>query len=317
MSEGTIYFEFRPPSWPPDSFCRLERVERDGSVVDIMCFPDGHLALSVAHLGEQKEHHFQRVNIPQGCIVKLCFSWGPAGASAAAGGEMLAPYEENRERVLDLNVKGNVTYEMGQLSISSAVLRRAKRDEWLFLATLGDLTRKLTTASRYDLVRLSALLCQLLCDSTPLAIAINREFKQNLSFEVAIKAKERIPQPETLLTNWRSLYPDIHEEATGVDHTRFLKLETINHHGVACTVHDVIDVVAHVFGGVHLGQLLDCENRVLAILEREVLIYDESLVFHSLHDIGRVTLKALMPLAKALIDRYERGGTSELYLATP
>ena len=71
-----------------------------------------------------------------------------------------------------------------------------------------------------------------------------------------------------------------------------------------------VDVVAHVFGGVHLGDILDGENRVLAILEKEVLIHNESLVFHSLHDIGKVTLKALMPLAKSLIDHYEGSGTS-------
>jgi hypothetical protein len=305
MREGTIYFEFQPPSWPPNSLRCIERVERDGSVMKVVCFPDGHFALSVAYLGEQKEYHFQRVNIPQGCFVKLAFSWCHTGVSAAAGGQMLAPYEESKEMVLDLNTKGNVTYKMGQLTISSVVLRRASRDERLFIESLGDITQKLTTGLRYDLVRLSAIIRQLLCDATPLVIAVNRELKQNLSFEIASNANEIIIEADALITNWRSLYPERQAEVISVNLKKFLKLEVITHNGVRCTVRHVILVVAHIFGGVHLGKSSEDNDRVLETLENEVLLYDESLVFHSLHDIGKVTLKALMPLAEAIIKRLD------------
>ena len=73
----------------------------------------------------------------------------------------------------------------------------------------------------------------------------------------------------------------IHRKIAGVDRDRFLRLVTITHGGVDCTVGDIIDVVAHAFGGVHHGQLWSDGDRALAVLEQEVLIYDESM-----HELG-------------------------------
>lgn len=317
MDEGAFYFEFRPKEWPPSTFHRLHRIERDGSITDLVCFPDGHLALMIEFNGERREHHFQRVSIQCGGIVKFCFSWSPVGASASAVGELLSAYEESGGHVLDLKVKGKVSYEMGNLSVSPEALRKTSRDEWLFLETMGDVTKKLMCSSRYDLVRLSALLRQLLCDNPPLALEVNRKFKLDLVFEVAINQRQSVPEPQALLTNWRSLYPDTQEEVAGVDRDRFLRLETIKHGGVVCTVGDVIDVVAHAFGGVHHGQLWSDGNRALGVLEKEVLIYDESMVLHSLHDIGKVTLKALIPLADAIVKRHEATNSGAAHAATP
>lgn len=317
MDEGTFYFEFQPQQWPPSTSHRLHRVERDGSIADLVCFPDGHLALIVEFNGDRKEHHFQRVRIQDGGIVKFAFSWSRDGASAAAGGDMLSPFEESRGQVLDLKIKGKVSYEMGHLSVSPDALHKTSRNEWLFLETMADVTRKLTSASRYDLVRLSALLRQLLCDNPPLAQEVNRKFKLDLVFEVAIKQRQSVPEPQAVLTNWRSLYPDTQEEVTGVDRDRFLKLGTITHGGVDCTVGDIIDVVAHAFGGVHHGQLWSNGNRVLAVLKKEVLIYEESMVLHSLHDIGKVTVKALIPLAEAILRRQDTSDSAVAHATTP
>ncbi len=214
---------------------------------------------------------------------------------------MLSSLEDSGGEIMNLKVKGQPSYEMGHVSVSPELLEKASRDEWLFLESLGDMTQRLERASRYDLVRLSALLRQLLCDNPSLAPLVNRKFKLNIQFEAAIKHSKSIPEPQMLRTSWITLYPDTQEEIVCVDLARFLKLVTITHNGVACTVGDVIDVVAHAFGGVHYGQLWSDENKVLAVLEHEVLVHDESLVLRSLHDIGKVTLKALIPLAEAIM----------------
>ena len=104
---------------------------------------------------------------------------------------------------------------------------------------------------------------------------------------------------------------------SGVDRDRFLRLGTITHGGVDCTVGDIIDVVAHAFGGVHYGQLLSDGNRALAVLEKEVLIDDESMVLHSLHDIGKVTVKALIPLAEAILTRQNMSDSAAAHATTP
>ena len=301
MDEGTFYFEYQPQRWPLSTPVRLHSIERDGTKTDLLCFPDGHLALIIESGRDRREHHFQRVSIQEGAVVKFCFSWGQNGASAAAGGAMLSSLEESDGEVMILNIKERPSYEMGHMSVSRELIKRASRDEWLFLESLADMTRKLESASRYDLVRLSALLRQLLCDNPPLAQVVSRKFRLDIHFEVAIKQNQAVPEPQMLRTSWRSLYPNTQEEIARVDRDRFLKLRTIMHEGVDCTVGDVIDVVAHAFGGVHYGQLWSDENRSLAILENEVLIHDESLVLHSLLDIGKVTVKAFIPLAEAIM----------------
>lgn len=312
VKEGAFYFEFQALQWPPKASERLHRIEQDGATVELVCFPDGHLALVLASNGEARKYHFQRVSIESGRLVKFAFSWNRASASAAAGGALLLPLAESQGRVLDLKLMEKMTYEMGQLSVPEDALRNASRDEWLFVHSLGDMTEKLTRASRYDLIRLSALLRQLLCDSPPLALEVNRTFKLNVMFEVGIKNAQTIAESDALVTAWRTLYPLTQAEATGVDLGRFLRLQTITHAGVVCTVKDVIGVVAHAFGGVHYGQLWDDGNRALAILEKEVLVRDVSMVMHSLHDIGMVTVKALMPLAQAILDRGSgKGGAGE------
>jgi len=303
MDEGSFYFELQPQRWPPSTSFRLHTIERDGIKADLVCFPDGHLALIIESDCERKEHHFQRVSIQEGGIVKFAFSWGRNGASAAAGGDLLSSLEESDGQVINLKNKGKQSYEMGHLSVSRELLENASRDEWLFLETMGDMTRKLESASRYDLVRLSALLRQLLCDNPPLAQVVNRKYKLNLQFEVAIKQIKVVPEPQNLRTSWISLYPNTSEEATSVDRDRFLKLVTVTHAGVDCTVGDIIDVVAHAFGGVHFGQLTSDGNQALSILENEVLIRDESIVLHSLLDICRVTVKGFIPLAEVIMSR--------------
>lgn len=304
MNEGAFYFEFRPQQWPPNTPHRLHRIDRDGSIVDLVCFADGHFALIIEFKGERKEYHFQRVSIQDGGIVKLAFSWNRDSAYAAAGGEILTQFNESGGQVLDLKIKGNVSYEMGHISVSPDTLHNTSSDEWLFLETLGDVTRKLTSGSRYDLVRLSALLRQILCDNPPLALKVNSRFKLKLVFEVeSAKQKQSMPkfEAEELLTNWSTLYPNTQEETVSINLNQFLQMKTITHKGVECTVGDVIDVVAHAFGGVHLGKLKDKSNQTLSELEKEVLIYDNSVVLLSLLDIAKVTVKSLIPLAEAIL----------------
>jgi len=227
---------------------------------------------------------------------------------------LLSPLEESGDRVLEVKVKGFNTYKLGSIDVPVDVLRSASPNEWLFLETLGDISRKIESASRYDLVRLSALLRQLFLDQMPLAVSVNRAFRARLEFHVAIKVSEKIEAVEFLETHSRSLFPTASEEAMPVQLDRFLKLEVINHHGIACTVHDVIDAVAHVYGGVHLVEARSEKNEALVTLEQQVLLTNQSLVLESLRDIGLVALKALMPLAEATIARYhgERQGEQDL-----
>lgn len=302
MDEGTFFFEYaRPTVWPPVAATSLHTIVDGGHTIDFVCFPDGHFALTTDKYGHPTEHHFQRVSIPEGGIVKIAVSWSAKEVAVAAGGALLLKFDEAKGDVLELKVKGHTSYTMGLVSFSPEVLSKASPEEWLFLMTLIDISQKLTTSSRYELIRMSALLRQLLCDDAPLIYVVNRKYGLKVAFEVAIKKKEIIPDADIVQTLWVTLYPAAAEEVQQVNLERFLKLETITHRKVACNVADIIDVVAHVFGGVHYGQVRSEPGGALAVLGNEVFLGNESMVLHLIFDIARVTLRAAMPLAQAIV----------------
>ena len=307
MNEGIIFFEFvRPTVWPPAATTSLHTIVDDGHTVDFVCWPDGHFALIIDKGGHPTEHHFQRVSLPDGGIVKIAVSWGPDGVSVAAGGALLLKLDDANGNVLELKVKESTSYTMGLVSFPPEVLSKASPEEWLFLMTLIDISQKLTTSSRYELVRMSALLRQLLCDEAPLIYVVNRKHGLKVAFEVAIKKKEIIPDADIVQTLWLTLFPAAADEVQQINLERFLKLDTITHRKVACNVADIIDVVAHVFGGVHYGQVRSEPGGALAVLGNEVFLSNESMVLHLIFDIARVTLRAAMPLAQAIVSAVQR-----------
>lgn len=310
MKEGTFVFEYQPEIWPLPHPHQLHALQEGDSVAELVCFPDGHLALLVTTDSGRKEHHFQRVNLRKGQIFKFAFGWDSNSASAAAGGEMLATLEGSKGTVLDVKAKRDANYEMGSVSIDREILMDIPREEWLFIETLGDVSRKIECQSRYELVRLSALLRQLLCDGMPLFHSINRKLRLAVSFEVANISDENIPDLEPPQTSMCSLYPDAQEHVVRVDLDRFLKLICVSHRGVDCTVGHVIDAVANAFGGVHLGRLRSEEDKALDVLSNELLLQDESAVLYCLREIGKVTLRALMPLVEAILKQYQPPATS-------
>lgn len=307
MDEGAFYFEYaRPTVWPPIAATSLHTIVDGGKTVDFVCFPDGHFALITDKYGHPTEHHFQPVSIPEGGIIKIAVSWGTEGVSAAAGGTLLLKLDEDNGDVLRLKVKGHTSYTMGLVTFSPEIVSKVSPEEWLFLMTLIDISQKLNMPSRYELIRMSALLRQLLCDEVPLIYVINRKYRSQVAFEVAIRAKQAIADTDIPQTSWVTLFPADAQEVQQVNLERFLKLDTITHRKVACNVADIIDVVAHVFGGVHYGQVRSEPGGALQVLGNEVFLANESMVLHLIFDIGRVTLRAAMPLAAAIVKAVER-----------
>ncbi|MEK7439099.1 MAG: hypothetical protein AAB150_19695 [Pseudomonadota bacterium] len=131
MDQGTLFLEYaRPIVWPPVAATSLHRIVDNGHVVEFLCFPDGHFALIVSsYRGRLSEHHFQRVSIPEGGIVKIAFSWSREGVNVAAGGVQLSRLGETNQDVLDLKVKGHVEYITGLLSFAPKVLEKVSPEE--------------------------------------------------------------------------------------------------------------------------------------------------------------------------------------------
>jgi hypothetical protein len=176
----------------------------------------------------------------------------------------------------------------------------------LFLRTLQDLETLLAQPDEYALLRAAALLRQLLLDGgKSLVNKVNRNHDKKLAFVVT----DNNAYVEMLLADGAMFYstedgldPNTSPfgQARQLTRDQFLKWPVMIVHRHFVTVHDVIDQLAHIEGGVHAGK---------AKTEKQQALKEAAGVFgigglpagtRMLAPIGRVTLAGLGELREAV-----------------
>jgi hypothetical protein len=97
----------------------------------------------------------------------------------------------------------------------------------------------------------------------------------------------------------------------------FLKMTVAITKGHSLSVHDVIDYVAHVAGGVHMGSPRTEKQRVMGELQNRLPFMNLSVVAVTLRAIGRVILAGLRELKSCVLnlDRFENSPGISIYAA--
>ena len=85
-----------------------------------------------------------------------------------------------------------------------------------------------------------------------------------------------------------------------------LKCVVMMIHGEKLTVHDIIDVAAHIEGAVHAGAPSTPKEKALADVNRQLQIGGMAPATRSLLAVGRVTLRGLEPLRQAILQGQPR-----------
>ena len=144
--------------------------------------------------------------------------------------------------------------------------------EELFVRRFDDLVLGLKARDDYEVVKVGAILRQLLLDDTPLIHTVNRQHRLKLRFIVNDIWSKESP-----------IQPDIHFVASGLDPSmlasttgtksislgQFLGLEILNSKSNKFTVRELIKYAANKAGGVHHGDTLDSrEAELLRTLEK-------------------------------------------------
>jgi hypothetical protein len=178
--------------------------------------------------------------------------------------------------------------------------------EELFLQTLLDLEQRLLQADEYALLRAAALLRQLLLEEHPIASEVNRSRRLKLTFTVT----DIGPYFEMLLQDGANFYSTedgldpVFTAPFGqsLDLTRdqFLKRRVMVVNGNILSVHDVIDQLAHVEGGVHVGTARTAKEKALKEAATAFRIGDLPGGTLMIAAIARVTLVALRDLRDAV-----------------
>lgn len=180
----------------------------------------------------------------------------------------------------------------------------------LYLRTIEDLGHRTRQgATEYDCLMAAGLVRKLLLDAEPLAHAVNRNRRLKLEFEVTdddLQLPPGLPVPD-LQARYEGISPRLGSPLPLVrlQLERFLKAVALRVHGTAVTVHEVVDQVAHIEGGVHAGSPRKDIERALATINDTFRINDVAAVTRTMRGIGYVVVDSL----QALTDQVRKGET--------
>ncbi len=175
----------------------------------------------------------------------------------------------------------------------------------LLLETLTDLEERLAQADEYALLRAAALLRQLLLEQQPLVATVNRSRGLKLTFTVT----DNDSYVEMLLGDGATFYSaedgldpttSPFGQAQALTRDQFLKRRVMIVNGHTMSVHDVIDQLAHIEGGVHVGEPRTAKEKALRNAAAVFGIGGLPAGTRMLKAIGRVTLVALGELRDAV-----------------
>jgi hypothetical protein len=168
----------------------------------------------------------------------------------------------------------------------------------LFIRTIAELRQRSESDDRYEILRISLLLRQLLLDSTPLMDKVNREFRRQIVFEIS-----HITAPtDKSVVFWNvldGLDPTTSKpgrKKISVDRGQLLSTPVSRIAGQLMTVHDIIHRCAHVLGGVHAGEPKSAADVRLKEISTQIGFDDG--VMLQLKSIARVVCRALHPLER-------------------
>lgn len=172
----------------------------------------------------------------------------------------------------------------------------------LFIKSLADLERKISSRDHFEIMKCSALLRHLLLDSEALVNEVNKTRRLKILYKVSDPSKGGFPDIPGLTPtlDWSSIDPHGGPSIL-VKFDEFLRIILLRYNGESYTVKNFIDVAAHILGGVHTGKRInEKERRLNEILGIQIGGYD--VVCLNLIPITKVTLAALEPLKRRILE---------------
>ncbi|MDD2685698.1 MAG: hypothetical protein PHY62_06030 [Gallionella sp.] len=184
--------------------------------------------------------------------------------------------------------------------------------EFSFLGTCDDIIGKLRRGRRYDIIRASGLLRHLFIDGEALIDAANRRFRLKLTFhnsmvnsdensKIVNDAMEILKKYDSIV--WIAPLAGMHDKTRPrLSKEQFLKTPVTYHSGnPTLSVRDIIETIAHVYGGVHNGTPKNEQNKLIIALDDSIQIGGGEPSLAAIYGICIVALDGLTPLIEAIL----------------
>ncbi len=181
----------------------------------------------------------------------------------------------------------------------------------LFLHVYDDLVKHVSQPqpfSEYQMLGVARLIRQLLLDGpSSVALQVNRRESRRHKLRFTVNNwsvndyPAHLPQPVIMLNP--GLSPASFRVAAGtrdLNLDQFLSWPVVKVRDVSYTVHALIDMCAHVFGGVHSRDPETADEEALAALGAQLQVEGVQSVIYLLGPIGEIVLNGLAPLARAI-----------------
>lgn len=302
MNEGTIFTVMVfPRPWPPSHKLELFSRGEKGSGIRIIADTQGRYILDV-YLPDRdpKQYRFQPIILEGSGRALLSVSWSEQGAFLRLNSQDIR---------LDEDVNG-IPYVLktkdGPLPVNSLILgnigpeKSNTEAEYLFLATVSDIDKKIYAGGRYNLIKAAGLLRQLFLDSSPLIHVVNRNYRIKFEFETIDYLRQPPFTPEVHRQDLDgSMFPEAKRVKVNLD--SFLKAPCFTLDGVTATVKDLILACANAKGGVHFGSAKTPQESSILDWDRTFKIIGEEPSLVTIKGVCRISLRALKPLVEKVM----------------
>lgn len=176
--------------------------------------------------------------------------------------------------------------------------------EELFIRTLDDLERCISSNDDYTILHASALIRKLFLDESPLVDQVNQIIHAKLKFEVVDTDKlfEVFQTPDMPKFEFLGIQDALDPESIPnppkktVTRDAFFKVPIQVAQGRRFTIQEIVKHQANIEGGVHAGKSKTADDRKLEEVEDTIKIFSLPPGLRQLQAIGRIILKTLFPL---------------------
>lgn len=189
--------------------------------------------------------------------------------------------------------------------------------EKLLLDSLDDLESRVKKGTEYDLNMAAAIARKLLIDGIPLIDAVNREYRKKILFKTIKRRQDKIGKQiefegikfENVVTVMFAK-PVKDEDAENIEYLKrdeFIKYKLIWFADTWFTVHDIIELCAYIYGGVHTPPgKLEKPNEIKLDIANKIVKYADGVhcAVNGMKDISHITIEALHELVQEIKSKH-------------
>lgn len=176
--------------------------------------------------------------------------------------------------------------------------------EELFLNTIKDIEKRLSSSDPYEILMISGLLRKLFLDSYPLVDRVNKEHKLKIEFEIVDRSRKMPYEKDIVFWSIQDgLFPETapsFRKRIVVSRDKFFNTIVAKTKNEEFSVKDVIKFKANVCGGIHADSPKSEKDEILQRISKYISIGGYESNLRQLKAIARVILKSLEPLCQII-----------------